>query len=320
VIPEAKRKRMDAISTPAGIIAAIAMDQRRSLRRMIANAAGAAEDAISDTQLVEFKTAVCESLSPHASAILLDPEYGMAAASHKAEACGLLLTYEADGYENPRPHRMLALLPRMSVARLAALGASAAKILLSWAPDDVDGANDEKRALLERIGSECAAQDLPFLLEPVVYDPASSDIVHRKPELVVRTIEEFSRPVYKVDVLKVEFPVLASSVGPVFSQQQAFDWYRAADAAARLPYIYLSAGVSIAEFIGSLELAAKAGARFSGVLCGRAAWQDGIPEFARGGVPAFTQWLASEGARNVQRIVDCLQSAAPWHERLGGPR
>jgi tagatose 1,6-diphosphate aldolase len=120
-----------------------------------------------------------------------------------------------------------------------------------------------------------------------------------------------------VDVLKIEFPVLASSVGPVFSQSEAYDWYRAADAAARIPYIYLSAGVSIAEFTGSLELAAQAGARFSGVLCGRAAWQDGIPEFVRAGASAFSQWLAADGARNVTRIAECLRAAAPWYERAG---
>ena len=110
------------------------------------------------------------ALTPHASAVLLDPEYGLDAVREKAPGCGLLLTYEADGYENPRPHRMLAFMPRLSVRRLRDLGADAIKILLSYNPDGDERANDEKRAWVERIGNECAALDMPFLLEPVTYD------------------------------------------------------------------------------------------------------------------------------------------------------
>jgi tagatose 1,6-diphosphate aldolase len=318
MISEQKRKRLDAISTSEGVIAAIAVDQRRSLRRMIAKAAGTEEAAIPDVQLSEFKSAVTDALTPHASAVLLDPEYGLDAASRRAEDCGLLLTYEMDGFDNPRPHRMLALLPRISVARLRDMGADAVKILLSWAPEGDQAANDEKCAIIERIGSECAALDMPFLLEPVVYDPSGADLGRRKPGLVVRMVEEFSKPVYQVDVLKVEFPLLASSVGTLFEKKEAMDWFRAADAASRHPYIYLSAGVTIAEFLGSLELAAESGARFSGVLCGRAAWQDGIPEFAHHGREAFAAWLKQDGVRNAQRIGECLRSATPWHERHAG--
>ena len=35
------------------------------------------------------------------------------------------------------------------------------------------------------------------------------------------------------------------------------------------PFIYLSAGVSNAEFTEALELAAESGVKFNGVLCGR---------------------------------------------------
>jgi tagatose 1,6-diphosphate aldolase len=323
MIPESKRRRLDAISTPAGVIAAITMDQRRSLRRMIARAANVAEEAIPDLQLAAFKAAVTEALSPHASAILLDPEYGLDAVACRAADCGLLLTYEADGFENPRPNRMLALLPRLSVARLKLLGADAVKILLSWAPDGDEAANEEKRVLIERIGSECAAQEIPFLLEPVVYSPAGTDsgnaeFIRKKPRMVARTLEEFSKPVYKVDVLKIEFPVLASSIGTYFERAEALNWFRTADQASTVPYVYLSAGVPVTDFVGSLELAAESGARFSGVLCGRAAWQDGVPAFARGGTAAFSEWLSGDGVRNTQRIVDCLRSAIPWHDRDAG--
>jgi len=282
------------------------MDQRRSLRRLIAAAAGAAEESLSDAALGEFKASVTAALTPHASAVLLDPEYGLDAARRKAPGCGLLLTYESDGYENPRPHRMLALMPGVSVRRLRDLGADAIKILLSYHPGADEFANDEKRAWIERIGNECDALDMPFLLEPVTYDATPRE----KPALVVRLMEEFSKPVYKVDVLKVEFPVVAGT--PEWTRDEAKAWYRAAGEVAGVPYIYLSAGVGIAEFVASLELAAEAGAKFSGVLCGRATWQGGAQAFARGGRPAFDAWLATEGVANLRRINRCLEYATPW--------
>ncbi|MCC6590354.1 MAG: tagatose 1,6-diphosphate aldolase [Bryobacterales bacterium] len=324
-----KRRRLEAISTDTGVIAALAMDQRKSLRKMIAEAQAGVFEQVTDERLAEFKTAVTEELSSEASAILLDPEYGLAAASKRDARCGLLLTYEADGFENPRPHRMLALMPEYSVLRLAERGADAIKILLSYNPDGDPAANDEKCALIERIGHECEGAGVPFLLEPVVYDPAGVDprsveFAKRKPGLVVRTMREFSKPRYRVDVLKVEFPVNVSMVEGstvnrgtlAYAREEALDWYRQADAAAGCPYIYLSAGVSVDEFAESLRLAAEAGAKYSGVLCGRANWQGGVTAYVSGGLAALKEWLASEGVKNMQRVNECLRQATPWMERM----
>ncbi len=316
---------MRALSTPAGIIAALAVDQRKSLRRMMAEVSGAAPESIPDERLSEFKTAVAANLTPHASAVLIDPEFGSAAFGARASGCGLLATYEADGYENPRPNRMLALLPDQSVRRLRDLGADGVKILLSYAPFGDSRSNDEKCAMIERIGNECDALDMPFFLEPVCYDPAgldprSADFAMQKPEMVIRIMREFSRDVYKVDVLKVEFPVNMSYVegSPVFEgvsvhkREEALDLFRRADAVAGRPYIYLSAGVSLQHFVASLEMAAEVGARFSGVLCGRATWQNGIPEYVRGGRAALDEWLAGTGVRNIQSVNAALKSATSW--------
>ena len=327
-ISEGKRKRLQALSNHRGVIAALAMDQRKSLRRMIADAASVNLDEITDAQLGEFKSAITRKLSPYASAVLLDPEFGSSAFECRGSDCGLLMTYEMDGYENPRPHRMLALMPHLSVKRLRDLGADGVKILFSYTPFDDPDSNEEKRAMIERIGHECDALDMPFFLEPVGYDPdglepKSIEYARRKPEIVLRSMEEFSKPFYKVDVLKVEFPVNAAFVEgsavyggkTAYTRAEALDIYRSADSIARCPYIYLSAGVSGDHFLESLHLAAEAGARFSGVLCGRATWQDGVPVYAHEGVEALEGWLATEGVRNIQAINDCLRAATPWHDR-----
>ena len=328
-ITKAKAERLKRLATPAGVIAAVAVDQRKSLRQMIATAAGCALDEISDAQLAAFKTAVARVLTKHASAVLIDPEFGSPAFGARAGTAGLLMTYEMDGYENPRPHRMLALMPHVSVHRLRDLGADGVKILLSWTPFDTPESNDEKRVLIERIGAECAALDMPFFLEPVGYDPGgldpkSPEYAHIKPQIVLDTIQEFSQDRYGVDVLKVEFPVNATYVegtsvfsGPrVWTREQALEMFRQVDAAANRPYIYLSAGVSIVQFTESLRLAAAADARFSGVLCGRATWQAGVKAFANEGREGFERWLEHEGVSNISAINECLRAAAPWTERL----
>jgi tagatose 1,6-diphosphate aldolase len=329
VLSSSKRTRLQALSTSNGIIAALAIDQRKSLRRMIAHAAQADLSEIPDKRLIEFKAAVTGVLTEETSAVLLDPEYGVSAAKERAGNCGLLLAYEMDGYENPRPHRMLALLPNQSVRRLRDLGAQGIKILLHYAPHDVPAANDQKRALIERIGSECEALGLPFFLEPEVYDPhgldqRSLEFAKQKPQWVVDTIAEFSKDIYKVDILKVEFPVIAAYVEGcgVYTGQRAYglnealDWFRVADAAARRPYIYLSAGVSSPEFLESLRLALRVGARFSGVLCGRANWQHGVRAYARSASEfhpdALIDWLRTTGVQNVRAINELLRSATPW--------
>jgi tagatose 1,6-diphosphate aldolase len=329
-ISDAKARRLASLSTADGVIAALAIDQRKSLRLMIADAAGVALDDISDTQVGEFKAAVTHVLTRHASAVLIDPEFGSDAFSQRAAGCGLLLTYECDGYENPRPNRMLALLPHLSVRRLRDLGANGIKILLSYTPFADTDSNDEKKTLIERIGHECEALDMPFFLEPVGYDPAGGDpksfeYALRKPEIVIRSMEEFSKDIYKVDVLKVEFPVNAVYVEgsavhggrSAYTREEALEHFRQADRAAQRPYIYLSAGVSAEIFTESLRLASDAGARFSGVLCGRATWQDGIPVYAREGRAALEQWLETAGVRNIIAVNDCLRAATSWREYVG---
>jgi len=136
---------------------------------------------------------------------------------------------------------------------------------------------------------------------------------------------EFSKPQYGVDVLKVEIPVnlafvegaRASKGEAAYSRAEALDHFRAAAAEARQPFIYLSAGVSNDVFIESLELAAESGVPFSGVLCGRATWQDGIPVYAKQGRAALENWLKSEGVRNIERVNRALEAARPWYAFYG---
>lgn len=164
-VSEGKRRRLDALADPAGVFSAIAMDHRESLRQAIANARGMANESVSSEELTEFKVAVTRILSPYASAILLDPDYALPALGEVAQGTGLLLTYEKDSYKSVIPGQIPELSPRWSVRRLADLGAHGIKLLVRYAPSDPPDINEEKRALVERVGAECAALEIPFFLE-----------------------------------------------------------------------------------------------------------------------------------------------------------
>jgi tagatose 1,6-diphosphate aldolase len=329
-LPAGKMKHMKALSNQAGVIAAAAMDQRGSLQKSIAKEKGIEPKQVTDQMMEEFKIAVTKVLTPHASAILLDPEWGLPAAKARASNAGLLLAYELSGYDNTQPGRLPDLLPRVSVKRIKDWGADAVKILIYYTPFEDARINDVKHTFIERIGAECAYHDIPFFLEFVGYDPAGGDekgpeYAKRKPEIVTRSMEEFSKPHYLVDVLKVEVPINAEYVEgssvfkgtKVYSRSEALDHFRKAASVATKPFIYLSAGVGNAQFVESLNMANESGTDYSGVLCGRATWKEGIPVYAKQGVKALEDWLADQGVKNINAVNAALQGARPWYAKLG---
>jgi tagatose 1,6-diphosphate aldolase len=325
-----KFEGISAVADEKGIIAAAAMDQRGSLQKAIAKAKGG---EASDADLKEFKAIVTELLTPHASAILMDPEYGLEAITHRAQNAGVLLAYEKTGYDVTVKGRLPDLLPEWSVRRLVESGADAIKILLYYDPDDDQQINTIKQAFVERIGAECRANDVPFFLEPICYsdeigDDKSIAFARVKPSKVTKYMTEFSKPQYGVDVLKVEVPVnvryvegsKANHDGQVaYSRAEAMEHFRTAAEVARVPFIYLSAGVTDEVFRETLELAAEAGTPFAGVLCGRATWQDAIPEYGKGGAAALRAWLEDRGVQNIQALNEVLaKGAKPWWDFYGG--
>ena len=317
---------MKAVSDDRGVIAAAAMDQRGSLKKALAKERG---DNVTDKDMEDFKIHVTEVLTRHASAILLDPEWGIPASKRRAKGSGLLMAYEKTGYDAATPGRLPDLLDLWSVRRLKAAGADCIKILLYYAPADPASINGHKHAWVERIGDECRALDIPFFLEVIAYeegvDEKGLDFAKKKPELVAAYMREFSKDEYGVDVLKVEVPVNMKFVEGTrcfagtraYTRQQAMDAFRKTAEVSRRPFIYLSAGVSNAEFSETLELAGEAGTRFSGVLCGRATWKDGIPIYGKQGPEAFRKWLEGEGVKNIENVNSHLKPAQPWFAFYG---
>jgi tagatose 1,6-diphosphate aldolase len=317
-----KLSGLKAVSNERGVIAAAAMDQRGSLKKSLGPKA-------TEQDLIDFKIAVSEVLTRYASAILLDPEWGLPAAEARNKRAGLLLAYEKTGYDKVVPGRLPDLLDLWSVRRLKEAGADCIKILLYYAPSDPRHINEHKHAWTERIGDECVSNDIPFFLEIIGYeeglDEKSLAYAKKKPEIVMAYMHEFSKPKYNVDVLKLEVPINMKFVEgtksfkgeKAYSKAEAMELFRKSGQATNKPYIYLSAGVSNAEFSETLELVGESGVKYNGVLCGRATWADGVPIFAEKGLAAFRQWLEAEGVKNIENVNAGLKAASPWFPIYG---
>lgn len=321
---------INAVANDRGVIAAAAMDQRGSLKKMI-TAARPDHHAATDDDLTAFKTAVTKVLTRYATGILMDPEFGLPALREKDPRAGVLLAYEKTGYD-AKDTRLPDLLDEWSVRRLIAAGADVVKILLYYNAFDDAHTNTIKHAFIERVGAECAASNVPFFMEIVTYNDATGDehgaaYAKDKPEQVTRGMAEFTQPQYRIDVLKVEVPVNIAFVAgtrayggtTVYTRADALHLFREAASAATRPFIYLSAGVTAPIFRETLELAAEAGTPYAGVLCGRATWEDGVPAYATGGVDGLTRWLEGEGVANITALNEVLaKGAVPWWTVYGG--
>src|SRR5207249_11044789 len=316
-----KLSGLKRVSNDRGVIAAAAMDQRGSLQKALSKEKGS---AVGDREMEEFKSLVTEVLTPHASAILLDPEWGLPASKRRAKNAGLLLAYEKTGYDKTGPGRLGDLLDLWSARRLKEAGADCVKILLYYTPSDPKDVNEKKHSWVERIGDECRANDIPFVLEFVGYEEGADEqgleYAKRKPQIVTESMREFSKPRHGVDVLKVEVPVNMKCVEgtksfkgeKAYTKKEAIDLFHKAANVATKPFIYLSAGVSNAEFSETLELAGESGVKFNGVLCGRATWKEGIPVYAKQGADAFRKWVETEGVKIISKVNEKLKTATSW--------
>lgn len=317
VLTEQKRKYIEKLSDENGIISALAFDQRGALKRLMAQ-----------YQEAEPTVAQMEELTPYASSMLLDPEYGLPATKALDKNAGLLLAYEKTGYDTSSTKRLPDCLDVWSAKRIKEQGADAVKFLLYYDVDSSDELNQQKQAYIERVGSECVAEDIPFFLEILAYDEkiadaSSAEYAKVKPRKVIEAMKVFSDSRFNIDVLKVEVPVNVKYVEGfgdgevVHTKEEAAAFFKQQDEATDLPYIYLSAGVAAKLFQETLVFAHESGANFNGVLCGRATWAGSVKDYIEQGEEAARQWLRTSGFQNIDELNQVLkQTATSWKERV----
>lgn len=332
-ISAGKLRNLDTLANRGGRFCMLAIDQRTSLQHALAAALQIPPAEVTFDQMAAAKRVITHELAPFATALLTDPIFGYPySAPFVPGDAGLLLAYEEtqdDKADGPRgKESRCRLIEGWDLGKAARAGANAVKLLLKYRPGASDATCRFQQDLTARVGEECAKHDLPFLLELTSYalDEGGSDTpayARQKPELVAESARIFSDPRFGVDVLKLEFPADlkyteeycrhvfdSKDREPVYPLSAAREACQRLDQASALPWVILSAGVDIQEFILNVELASDAGA--SGFLCGRAIWKDAVPVF-RQGEPAMAQFLQSTAARNFRMANAAAANALPWY-------
>jgi tagatose 1,6-diphosphate aldolase len=305
-----KYRGLQQCSTPNGALSILALDHRNNLRAALRPEA---PNSVGYAEMVAFKTEVIGALSPAATAVLLDPEFGVGpciTSGALAGRTGLLVATEASGYTGDPTARHSAILPGWGVEKVRKLGGSAVKILVYYHPES-DTAH-EIEAFVRKVAKDCQEYDLPLFVEPLSYSPDPA-VKKLPPEERHRVVIETARKLTPlgVDILKAEFP-LDASVHPKESE-----WAAACaelTEASAAPWVLLSAAVDFDTYLRQVVVALRAGA--SGVAVGRAVWQEATQlqgaERAR-----FLSGLAHQRMARTTAVCDAL--GRPWTEVYAAP-
>jgi tagatose 1,6-diphosphate aldolase len=285
----------------------VAFDQRGNYLKMLPSGATYAEAA-------EIKRAVIAALSSHVTAVLLDPNDGMAAVNDTAGTSGLLMALEKTGYGGEPTARQIDFMDGWTVSKIKRIGASAVKLLVYYHPDAGEAAEHVEAVICE-VAEDCDRYDIPLFVEPLAYspDPAvsadSAAFAAQRPRIVRETALRLSG--LGVDVLKLEFPV------DIKHNPNRDDWRAACEAvsgASLVPWVLLSAGVDFEVFSQQVEIVCKAGA--SGYLGGRAIWKEAVTMTA----PDRERFLSTQGRQRVQILGEiAAQHGRPWTEFFAPP-
>ncbi|MEM9794665.1 MAG: tagatose 1,6-diphosphate aldolase, partial [Pseudomonadota bacterium] len=251
-----------------------AVDQRPPIKNPIAAHHGTAVAPWED--VARFKTLLVETLQEASTAMLLDPHYAIPMGLDRFNpAKGLIVTLEDSVFEESAGGRLSSEIDDWSVAKIKRMGGDAVKVLAWYRPDAAPEICAAQQDFARRIGDACARYDIPYLFELLVYPLAGDtdqtkdyvEMKDKRSDHVLRSVEEFAKPEYGVDVFKLESPVNAADADGSEAVQAIFDEM---GTLAGRPWVMLSAGAGKPEFKAILEHAYRAGA--SGYLAGRAIW------------------------------------------------
>lgn len=289
-----------ALARPSGTFAMVAMDQRDSLRTMMAEHAGVPGTAVSDESMVGFKLAVARELGPYASALLIDRDYGyhrVLAERLLPGSCAPILAVDALEQIPGGPVTDTSLDRAVDPAAEAAAGAKALKLLLVWRRDRHRA---RRVAMATRFVELCRDAGLASVLEPVARptdeeEAAGSFVLN---DAIVEAAGELGplRP----SLYKCQVPD-----GGTGSLERLTAEAVRIDAALEVPWVVLSQGVAPDDFPRAVEAACRAGA--SGFLAGRALWTGAL---SAPDTVAALRGASVERLKRLGGIVDTF--GRPW--------
>lgn len=250
---------VDTLARPSGAFAMLAVDQREAMREMIRQRV---DRPVPDSEVTAFKVAAARALTPHASAVLVDPQFGWdAVLAEGATAPGCALIAAADHFV-PGPGEFVAdavIDESLDLDRLGEQGAKALKLLVVWRPD---GSPDARRAMVGDFVGRCRERGFVSIIEPVSR-PRSDGRPSDLDAGILQAADELGD--LGADIYKSEVPSHGSAPDDDITKA-----CRRLDDSIDGTWVVLSSGVPADRFPDAVRLACGAGA--SGFLAGRAVW------------------------------------------------
>lgn len=284
------RPPLSSLARPSGGFAMLAIDQRESLRAMLAEAGGG---AASDAEVAAFKIAALRALTPYASAALLDAQFAWRAAIERraiAPGCGLIAA--ADRFI-PSAEEIVAdslIDEDVEPAAVRADGAVAMKLLVVWRPDEPA---EPRVAMVDRFIGRCRDGGLLSIIEPVSRRPRDGRAWDREAGILAAARELGARG---ADIYKAEVPL--GGAGPEAEVRARCAEMTRSIAGA---WVVLSSGVAPDAFPRAVEWACREGA--SGFLAGRGVWRGVI------GQPELAAALRDDAVPRLQRLCEAVDRA-----------
>jgi tagatose 1,6-diphosphate aldolase len=281
---------LSAIHTPSGMYTIAPFDHRGSLAKLIGVDL---QTPAGKEALVKLKISFMQIFSPICSAVLVDPEYGFPALDYKADNCGLLLTLESSGYTDEKT-AVPTLLPNWGVEGIKN-NYAVAKLLTYYHPQEANA--EAKRKLVMELSAACKKEDVPFLLEPVIFSAAGKNELSQTEfqEAQLQACQEFQP---YCDILKIQYSGDALSCATMTAELD-------------VPWILLSRGMDYAQFKEALKIALENGAK--GFAAGRSVWQEiGTFKLADGGpdLQSIHHFLDTIGIERMKELVAMTEAAA----------
>jgi sulfofructosephosphate aldolase len=290
---------LGALARPGGAFAMLAIDQRESLRTLLVAAGGEG----TDQNLREFKVEVARALSPAASAMLVDRDYGLRAIADSgalAPGCGLIVAVDRL-VQPPGGALEWSELDRGAMTgELAERGARALKFLVLWRPDQPAS---RRADMVGHFVERCRSLGLLSVLEGLVQVPGGG--LGPDMDAAIQAAAEELAP-YRPDLYKTHVPTHGHGTADEITAASL-----RISRVLRCPWVVLSASVPVERFPGAVEAACRGGA--SGFLAGRGVWGPSIS------APRPELDLATEARSRFERLVAVVDAhARPWPGVVAG--
>lgn len=299
-----KYRGLAQVSSVNGILSILALDHRNNLRKAL-NPKN--PSSVPDMELIQFKQSVVKNVARYASAVLLDPEVGVAQCiqgNFLEGSTAAICAIEESGYTGGKHARMSKLLSGWSVSKSKRIGCSAIKLLVYYHPNCETSSETED--IISQIAEECDFQEIPFFVEPLSFSLQDDKELTslEKHDIVIETARKLSP--LGIDVLKAEFPLdLKSSP----NEKQWADACTELSQACVVPWVLLSASIEYELFTRQVEIACYSGA--SGVAAGRAVWQEAV-NLSPNEREKFLHETAVPRMARLTKI--CEANAKSWYE------